>query len=214
MSARFTWVPAVIILLLTRRWALPALADTITQDTYVPSTEPWTNTGLWVEPGDRLSILAWGSVSYADPASQHTVGPDGQPGTSSDQRFVVTDPNVPQNALIGNVALTTSFKDGAGFFVGSNYTGRLPIAHARELSGWLMLGHNDGAIRPGRDSYDGWGMKGDNRGGWNVTITLEQGANPNPTPEPGTMGLLASALAGMGWFNRKRRRAPGGRNTA
>lgn len=209
MPGRFTWVTAVIILLLTGWCALPARADTITLDTYVPSTEPWTNTGLWVQPGDRLSILARGSVTYADPASEHTVGPDGQPGTSSDQRFVVTDHNVPQNALVGNVALTTSFKDGAGFFVGSNYTGLLPIANARELAGWLMLGHNDGAIRPGRDSYDWWGMKGDNRGGWNVTITLEQGVNP--TPEPGTMALLASALAGMAWCNRKRRRASGRR---
>lgn len=205
MPRKFGWVTAIIIFVLAAWGASPAWADTIHLNTYIPSTEPWTNTGLWVEPGDSLNILAWGSVTFASPASANTVGPDGQTGTSSDERFVVTDPNVPQNSLIGNVALTTSFKDGTGFFVGADFSAVLPLDNTRELAGWLMLGHNDGAILPGRDNYDWWGMKGDNSGGWNVEITLVQGGDTN-TPEPGTMLLFATALGGVGLLRRKKQR--------
>ena len=205
MPRRFGLVPAIIIFVLAAMCASPAWADTIHVNTYIPATEPWTNTGLWVNPGDSLSILAWGSVIFADPHGPNTVGPDGKLGTASDSRFVVTDPNVPQNSLIGNVALTISFKDGTSFFVGSDFSGLLPLDNTRELAGWLMLGHNDGAINPGRDSYNWWGMKGDNHGGWTVDITLVQGGDTN-TPEPGTMLLFATALGGVGLLRRRKQR--------
>ena len=177
-----------------------ACASTITLS--IPSTQPWTNTNIWLGPGDFIEIWASGTIVFADPDSANTTGPDGVAGTSSDERYVVTDPSIPQNSLIGNIALSTSFYDGAGFFVGSHFSGTVPISGARLTSGYLYLGHNDGAILAGRTGYDSWGFTGDNSGSWSVEINHISG---NTVPEPMTFLLFGPALAGVGYLRRRRR---------
>ena len=51
--------------------AMLATAGLSRADTYVlqiPSTQPWTNTNIWLEVGDWLEIWATGSIKWADPA--------------------------------------------------------------------------------------------------------------------------------------------------
>ena len=176
-----------------------ACADTCTFA--IPSTQPWTNTNIWVEAGDTIEIWASGSIKWADPGLWAT--PDGMPGTSSDLRYVVTDPSIPQNSLIGNIALSTSFADGAGFFVGSYFLGAVPISGARLTEGYLYLGHNDGAIYTDRSGYNSYGFTGDNYGSWTVEVVHTKG---DVVPEPASILLFGSAMAGFAAYRRRRRK--------
>ena len=158
----------------------------------VSSNQPWTDTGLTVLQGDMISITASGTVIFADPHTpEHTTGPDGKPGPSGGCSYVVTDPSVPRNSLIGNIADSSSL-DGKGFFVGSSFQGTVPIVNTTKESGKLFLGFNDGAVYCDRSGYDSWGFRGDNHGSFTATITITPpqalipaGESP-PTPTPVT----------------------------
>jgi hypothetical protein len=94
----------------------------------VPANQQWTDTGVRVERGDRVSFTAEGHIAFS-PANGHSAGPDGNPG--------VQTPGVPVagmsvGGLIGRVG------NSAPFPIGSNTQ---PIAMPAD--GRLMIGIND-----------------------------------------------------------------------
>jgi len=145
----------------------------------IPSTQPWTDTGLTVSAGDVISITASGDVIYADPDTDHHAGPDGTDNPSGTCKYVVTNSAVPAHSLIGNIADSSSL-DGRGFFVGSNFQGSVPIPNNTNESGKLFLGFNDGAVYCDRSGYDAWGFEGDNHGSFTATITITQSSTACP----------------------------------
>ena len=139
----------------------------------IPSTRPWTDTGILVSPGDVISITASGSVSWDSSGVQ--VGPDGRYDTGQGScGFVVMDSNVPAQSLIGNIAPSSTL-DGKGFFVGSSFDGIVPIPNTTSQTGRLFLGFNDGAVYCDRSGYDSWGFGGDNHGSFDISITITDG---------------------------------------
>ena len=158
---------------------IPSIGDSAVQaSTYgtftmsIPSTQPWTDTGLTVQEGDQITITASGTIIFADPhTAEHTAGPDGKPGTGGTCSYLVTDATVPGNSLVGNVA-SASTLDGKGFFVGTSYQGAVPISNTSATSGTLFLGYNDGVVYCSRTGYDSWGFEGDNQGSFEVQVTI------------------------------------------
>jgi hypothetical protein len=104
----------------------------------VPANQQWTNTGIPVLRGQRISFNARGDIMISPTASS---GPDGSPA--------VTNPNVrypvqgaAAGALIGRVG------NGAPFPIGSNTQ---PIA--MPANGPLMLGINDDVLSDNSGSF-------------------------------------------------------------
>ena len=153
----------------------PTLADTVesTQPVIatvtVVSTKPWTDTGIVVSEGDEVEIVASGLVSW-DYTYVET-GPDGTDNPSGTAGFVVMDPDVPAQSLVGNVAESETL-DGKGFLVGSYFSGKIPIENTTSANGTLFLGFNDGAVFHDRSGYDAWGFGGDNHGSFTAVITV------------------------------------------
>ena len=144
----------------------------ITVTISVPSTQPWTDTGITVSSGDTITITASGSVIFADPHTpEHATGPDGKPQPWGGCGYVVTSSAVARHSLIGNITNSSSL-DGKGFFVGSSFQSTVPISNTTNGSGKLFLGFNDGAVFCDRSGYDAWGFGGDNHGSFTVTITI------------------------------------------
>lgn len=131
----------------------------------VPATEPWTDTGIDVQPGDRIEIRAWGVVRFA---GGQTAPPNGT-GRGGGCEFVVTDASAPAQALVGNVAPALTF-DGRGFVVGASWKGTVPVAGATASAGRLFLGVNDRAMACDRSGYDSWGFRNDNAGAFNAEV--------------------------------------------
>jgi hypothetical protein len=132
--------------------------------TQVPSTTPWSDTGIDVTAGQRLLITATGTVRYGVNAQQVT---DANGGTYYGKKFFTTAvlPAAVVVSLIGKVGGTTAVgtgtpllegapNDGPGF-VGTSYDQIVPE------SGRLFLGFNDQT-----EAFD------DNSGAFTVTITL------------------------------------------
>ena len=165
----------------------PALSDTVESNqpvvttVTVVSTKPWTDTGIVVAGGDMLEIVASGLVSW-DYTYVET-GPDGTDNPSGTTGYVVMDPDVPAQSLIGNVAESESL-DGKGFFVGSDFSGKIPIENTTSANGTLFLGFNDGAVFPDRSGYDAWGFGGDNHGSFTAVITVTREAPPPQSMAP------------------------------
>ena len=122
----------------------------ITKEVIIPSYQPWTDTQLAVWPGDLVSITASGSVAW-DPNAALT-GPDGTKNPSGTCKYVVTDPAVAGQSLIGNITELPTL-DGKGFFVGHSFQGTVPISNTTQQSGSLFLGFNDGAVFCDRSGY-------------------------------------------------------------
>jgi len=104
----------------------------------VPANQQWTNTGIPVLRGQRISFNARGDIMISPTASS---GPDGSPA--------VTNPNVrypvqgaAAGALIGRVG------NGAPFPIGSNTQ---PIT--MPANGPLMLGINDDVLSDNSGSF-------------------------------------------------------------
>jgi hypothetical protein len=113
-------------------------------------TQPWTDTGLAVTPGQQLSITTTGTMNYwtgGCPAGQNcNVSPDGTAGCSSPAD--ATAPGLPCNSLIGRFGT-----NGTPFEVGSSLTVTVPAG----ASGNLFLGVDDNNLS-------------DNTGSWIATI--------------------------------------------
>jgi hypothetical protein len=104
----------------------------------VPANQGWTNTGIPVLRGQRISFNAQGDIMISPTASS---GPDGSPAvTSPNVRYPLQ--GVPAGALIGRVG------NGAPFPIGRNTQ---PIT--MPANGPLMLGINDDVLNDNSGSY-------------------------------------------------------------
>ena len=104
----------------------------------VPANQGWTNTGIPVLRGQRISFNAQGDIMISPTASS---GPDGSPAvTSPNVRYPLQ--GVPAGALIGRVG------NGAPFPIGRNTQ---PIT--MPANGPLMLGINDDILTDNSGSY-------------------------------------------------------------
>jgi len=148
--------------------ATPGPAATMVE---ILTSQPWTDTGIILSPGDALSIEVTGSVQYADPDSTTETGPGGTDNPSGGCNYVVTDRSVPAQSVVGNVAGFPAL-DGTGFYVGLGFEGSVPVPGAAQRSGKLYLGFNDGAVYCDRRGYDALGFRGENKGTFAATITV------------------------------------------
>jgi hypothetical protein len=103
----------------------------------VPANQAWTDTGITVNQGDRVTFQASGEINYGRSPGQ-TAGPNG----GADRRPNYPDPSVPVGALIGRIG------NGAPFAIG-NQTQALPMP----ASGRLMLGVNDNELADNSGFY-------------------------------------------------------------
>src|SRR5262249_54840913 len=145
----------------------------------VPSTAPWTDTGIMVPANSLLGITATGVVRYG------TMSPDqvgDANGTNFDgQQFFSTAvlPNATIISLIGKIGGTTNVGDGTPVPEGKpgNGAGYVGAAYSEVISssGELFLGYNDQVP-----------LFGDNSGSFSVTVSI--------TPII-TLGLAAPPLS-------------------
>ena len=130
----------------------------------VPGTTPWTDTGIFVNPGSRLKIQASGTVVYGYLPQQAT----GPGGTNYDGRQFFPGGVLPSAtivSLIGKIGGTTALRTGAPVpeglagngpgYVGSSYKQFIGAG------GELFLGFNDQST-----------AFGDNSGSFAVTVTI------------------------------------------
>ncbi len=110
----------------------------------VDARQAWTDTGLTVNQGDRVSFQASGQIMYS-PNPAHSASPDG----SADRGANYPDPTVPVGALLGKVG------NSKPFGIGSQTQ---PLV--MPASGRLMLGINDTEV-------------GDNSGAFTVVVTRQ-----------------------------------------
>jgi hypothetical protein len=115
----------------------------------VEASQPWTDTGITVKKGDRLTFRADGEISVAPGANAN---PDGAPGMKSNKYPV---PANQAGTLIGRVGSGGVFAGGRTFAIGTIIQ---PIK--MQADGRLMLGIND-------DNF------GDNSGAFSVTINKQ-----------------------------------------
>jgi len=108
----------------------------------VQANQAWTDSGIQVKKGDRVSFTASGQIAFGTSAGQ-TSGPD---GNGSMHRPDYPVPVMPVGGLIGRVG------NSAAFPIGSNTQAIVMPADGR-----LMLGVNDNEL-------------GDNSGYFSVTV--------------------------------------------
>jgi hypothetical protein len=105
----------------------------------VNANQPWTDTGIDVNVGDKVAFQANGEITFGRSAGM-TATPDGNPGFH-DAKY--PDPKVPVGALIGRVG-----QKGQPFGIGSQAQ-PLPMP----ASGRLYLGVNDNDYSDNSGSY-------------------------------------------------------------
>src|SRR5262245_23452100 len=103
----------------------------------VLANQAWTDTGITVNQGDRVSFQASGQISYGRGANM-TASPDG----GAERRAQYPDPSVPVGALIGRVG------NGKAFGIG---TQAQPLAMPG--AGRLFLGVNDNELTDNSGSF-------------------------------------------------------------
>ena len=96
----------------------------------VMANQPWTDTGITVNAGDRVSFQASGEIMYG-----RTPGMTASPDGGAEKRAQYPDPTVPVGALIGKVGNSKPFGIGTQ-----------TQALAMPASGRLMLGINDNEL--------------------------------------------------------------------
>ena len=137
----------------------------------VPSTQPWSDTGLVVVPGMVVTIAATGTILInLNGVPQTPNGQGGTPGCIGDASYIA--PGLPCWSLIGRIG------NGAPFEVGSQHVLVVPAV------GHLFLGVNDQV-----------GQFGDNSGAWTAyvkTIPILTYSVPSTQPWTDT-GLVVSA---------------------
>jgi actin-like ATPase involved in cell morphogenesis len=109
-----------------------------TKAVVVKGTEAWTNTGIDLAKGDKVTITATGTAFHAE---NQSTGPDGNPDDALDIYSVLQD--APHNSLIARIGRTPD-----AFFVGRFSTFRAPN------SGRLFLGVNDTGVQNNAGAYN------------------------------------------------------------
>jgi len=156
--------PATIILslLLFQNGGVAIAQEVYTLD--VPSTVPWTDTGINIAAGSQLIITATGTVHYSYSSYQVC---DANGGDYSGAQFLsdVMLPNTVCHSLVGKIGGTTAVGDGTPVpegtpgdgpgFVGTSYSEVIPTG------GELFLGFNDNPA-----------VFWDNSGSFSVTVTV------------------------------------------
>jgi hypothetical protein len=103
----------------------------LTRVVTVPGDQPWTDTGVDFEPGEKIAIRATGSVQYVREGS--FVGPDGDNRRDPHQVNILS--GTPHAALVGKVNA-----GGQPFPVGSS------LRTTADEKGRLFLGVNDAEV--------------------------------------------------------------------
>jgi hypothetical protein len=98
----------------------------------VPANRAWTDTGVVVNQGDRVTFMATGQIHYT---GADLAGPDGVPVPVLSNRRRYPLPTAGVGALIGRIG------DGAPFVIGNNTQ---PIV--MPVAGQLALGVNDDGL--------------------------------------------------------------------
>lgn len=137
----------------------------------LPATAPWSDTGLDVRPGDRLSIRTWGRVTYGG-GSVTPISPAGG-GRGGGCRFALLDAAVPADIVIANIAPAITF-DGQGFVVGASRDVTVPVAGSTASEGRLFVGINHQGIMCDRSGYDSWEFRNNGSGAFNVEIAVRR----------------------------------------
>lgn len=104
----------------------------------VEGNRPWTDTGLVVQPGERISFTVDGTVTFG---ANMTAGPDGDKNMAPNANFPVRSMSV--GGLIGRVG------NGRPFAIGST---RTPIDMPN--GGRLFLGVNDDHLEDNSNGFD------------------------------------------------------------
>jgi len=108
----------------------------------VPSTRRWIRTGVYLLPGDRVTISGTGEVYYDISRPRPPVGPDGDSQSNLAKYSILKSAN--HAALIGEIKSNTP---GRPFLVGSYYH---IDSHKRGL---LLLGVNDTYVKDNRGKF-------------------------------------------------------------
>jgi hypothetical protein len=104
----------------------------------VEANRPWTDTGLVVQPGERIAFSVNGTVTFG---KDMTAGPDGNKDMPANANYPVRTMSV--GGLVGRVG------NGRPFAIGST---RTPIEMPN--GGRLMLGVNDDALEDNSNGFD------------------------------------------------------------
>jgi hypothetical protein len=137
----------------------------------IPASAPWTDTGLTVSAGDRIVMRAWGNVFFGDRSRRQRAAPDGSGVQGGGCTYVVSEQSVSAHGLVANVAPQITF-DGRGFFVGSTWSGSIPVAGTSAPEGRLLLGFNDSGMQCDRSGYDSWSFRVNNTGSFTVELVV------------------------------------------
>jgi hypothetical protein len=104
----------------------------------VEANQPWTDTGLVVQQGERIAFSTDGTITFG---KDMTAGPDGNKDLPARASYPVRE--MPVGGLIGRVG------NGRPFAIGST---RTPIV--MPAGGRLMLGTNDDALSDNSGAFD------------------------------------------------------------
>ncbi len=137
----------------------------------LPATAPWTDTGIDVHAGDRLSLRSWGRVAYGRAESVTPASPTGI--GQGRCRFVLVDPSVPADIVIANIAPAMTF-DGRGFVVGRARAVVVPVQGSTAPEGRLFLGINHQGIMCDRSGYDSWEFRNNGSGSFTAEIAVRR----------------------------------------
>ena len=125
----------VLVLLTAATFSLMAGAvspDAKSVNVTVSGDTQWTDTGIDVNPGDKLHITAKGTVALPDKSG---IGPDGAQRGWKDTLRALMVPSVGRGALVGEIGNDPA---ATPFFIGADGNVTVPVA------GRLYLGLNQG----------------------------------------------------------------------
>lgn len=123
-----------VLLVLT----IAGCAKPVTRDVVVAGAESWTDTGLDLVLGNKVTIKATGEVFANATVSS---GPDGVPGHPEWAKYNVV-PEAQHVALVGKIG-----EDGTPFLVGAE------TSFVVKVDGRLFLGPNDQDVRNNRGEF-------------------------------------------------------------
>jgi hypothetical protein len=122
--------------------ATPSAKEVASKTFTLKGDSLWTDTGITLEPGQRISITAEGTLQYAD--AKQTNGPDGLPRNFKDLIRILPFNDAGRGALIGRIGDADIAQP---FLLGAHKDVVSPI------SGKLAIGINQSSNDTGEGSY-------------------------------------------------------------